>query len=206
MKFTFNHLIYPRMKFQECPPEQILSTDREKIFEVPMIMTTFRITTALLLLFALAYTSSAQTSPGSIQASWDKSTKAKQAEMKPAPTVQRTAKKSDQAYTSWEKQRVSESQPWPYLPKTPTSQQIFSANTMVLDSLQNLYCLSTNYLRSLRARNDAAYRASQPEQKKDFHYTPPAQQSVRNETVIKESLSALHKELMQLLNNCIYGR
>lgn len=155
--------------------------------------------------FLLAGNLMSQSSPGSIQASWEKAAKNKPVEIKP-PLQQTKQTKTGEYNPVWEKQRSAPTAPWPYLPKAPSATQYHDANTMIIDSLQTLYCLSTNYLRSLRARNESAYGATQPESKKDFQYSQPPQREMRNESIARESLSTIHEELITLLQNCVYGR
>jgi hypothetical protein len=73
---------------------------------------------------------------------------------------------------------------------------------LLLDSLQSLYCLSSGYLRGLRAKNEQLYGAPPQEAGKQFQYKeksappPPA----------KEGLASLFRDLQTLLNNCLHGR
>lgn len=144
-------------------------------------------------------------SPGSIEASWENAPRHKPVD---PPVVKKTkpVPKAPAIYPVWDARRAFESQPWPYVPKSATAAQYYAANTMIIDSLQSLYCLSTNYIRSLQARNEGAYRAIQPERKKEFQYTPEQTKPMRHESIVRESLAGIYKELQELLHNCIYGR
>lgn len=143
-------------------------------------------------------------SQGSIESSWKNTPKKKLIQQNEKANAARATKNDDRVYQAWEQQRSKESNPWPYLPKSPTPQNYYKANTLVIDSLESLYCLSSNYLKSLRARNDGAYKSSpSPPPAKEFVYTPP---TGKHDAPIQESLSALHKELKSLLHNCVHGR
>ena len=153
----------------------------------------------LLLFSAAALRLSAQNTPGSIGASWDKASGVKPPFRKMPPVHRQMEKDAPADYTTWDKQRSPESSPWPPLPKSPTAAQYLSANGMIIDSLQNLYCLSSGYLRTLRARNEASMRGIQPLPGKDFQYYPQMRPA-------GESPDHLYRELMQLLHDCLYGR
>ncbi len=144
-------------------------------------------------------------SPGSIDASWENAPSYTPVD---PPLVKKTkpVQRAPAIYPVWDSRRVIESQPWPYVPKSATAAQYYAANAMIIDSLQSLYCLSTNYIRSLQTRNEGAFRAIQPEHKKEFQYTPQQSKPMRNEFTIRESLDGIYKELQELLHNCIYGR
>lgn len=104
---------------------------------------------------------------------------------------------------AWQSGRRTTQVPWPSLPAHPTVQDYHAANGLVLDSLTSLYCLSTNYLRALRARNDAGLSAQTPAGGKDFAYQ---QRSAAPAASARPSLDALHRELLDLLDSCIRPR
>ena len=149
--------------------------------------------------------SQAQSHDGSIEDSWNRAAR----EPKPLPLDTRRQSpppetREQQRYTTWERIRPEQSRPWPFLPKNPSTDQYYTANKALIDSLSNLYCLSANYITTLTNRNEAAMRpASTPQVKKDFHYDSGT--DMRRQSPPSESLDALHKELMQLLDRCLYG-
>lgn len=159
-----------------------------------------KISTVLLLLLFAGGVAFGQSSPGSIQSSWDN------ADKKQAPPRAAMVKKAvpppaaPGAYTAWDKMRSLPGRPWPYLPASPSGADYHTANGMLLDSLQSLYCLSAGYLRGLRAKNEHLFFSSRPEAGKQFTYTdsPPAPS--------REGLAELFRELQTLLNNCLHGR
>ncbi|NOY05517.1 MAG: hypothetical protein GXO82_02600 [Chlorobi bacterium] len=105
-------------------------------------------------------------------------------------------------YNPWQQSRSAETYPWPALPQHPGALDYHEANTMLIDSLTNLYCLSTNYLRYLRQRNDLTVSLPKTPAEKEFAYTKGAHipESVR------EQLKELYDELQTLLVQCIEGR
>ncbi len=163
--------------------------------------------TALLSLFLMPLTAVSQTDDGSIEASWE------QAAETPAPAGERvyppppppSDEGRDMEYTKtvWDAERSPESRPWPKLTESSSAREFFDANTAVIDSLSHLYCLSSNYLSTLRIRNQQAMQGREP-QMDEFAYEegekPVPTASART------SLHALHKELLQLLERCLIGR
>lgn len=159
--------------------------------------------------FAQVNVQAQSASPGSIESSWNNAPKKHVEEPTHYPKkVEHPAKGTD-AYQAWEKMRSPVSQPWPYLSKSPTPINYYNANSLIIDSLQSLYCLSTNYIRTLRSRNEGAYKSMQPPPplpKKDFQYKDSKVPYYKNDAGNRESLSAFYKELQNLLQNCLYGR
>jgi len=161
------------------------------------------------LVFLGVFTLHAQNRNGSIEDSWERAPK----EIKEKPVEQHyqqhetaVQKNSVEPYPIWDKPRSSLSRPWPYIPENPTKKDYFSANSVLIDSLTNLYCLSTNYIKSLSNRNNVGLAPPPPPPtRKDFSYKqsePPAKGTIQ----ASESLEALYKELLQLLDQCLYGR
>lgn len=162
---------------------------------------------ALLSLFLLPLTAASQTDDGSIEASWDR------AASKPTPTGERVLppppppsdEGEDMEYTKtvWNADRSRESRPWPELTESSSAREFFDANTAVIDSLSHLYCLSSNYLSTLRIRNQQAMQGREP-QMDEFAYQE-GEQPVPTASA-RTSLHGLHKELLQLLERCLTGR
>ncbi len=113
-----------------------------------------------------------------------------------------TTNPANERYNPWQQSRSVESYPWPNLPPRPGALDYHKANTMLIDSLTNLYCLSTNYLRYLRQRNDLTVSLTKTSAHKEFSYTKgaPIPESVRVQ------LKELYDELQTLLVQCIEGR
>ncbi len=162
----------------------------------------FRISSALLLLIFAGSVALGQ-SPGSIQSSWDNADK-KKAPPRAAVKKQMPPPAAPGAYTAWDKMRSAPGRPWPYLPASPSGADYHAANVMLLDSLQSLYCLSSGYLRGLRAKNEHLFFSGRPEAGKQFQYTdtPPPPPPPPP----KEGLATLYGDLQTLLNNCLHGR
>ncbi len=140
-----------------------------------------------------------------IERSWEHPMPRKHVEKKAyKPYVQEAAgqQPATERYNPWQQSRSEESYPWPALPPRPGALDYHKANTMLIDSLTNLYCLSTNYLRYLRQRNDLAMSLPKAPAKKEFAYTPEA----RIPEGVREQLKELYDELQTLLVQCIEGR
>lgn len=163
--------------------------------------------TALLTMFLLPMTAVSQSDDGSIEASWER------AASNPSPTGERVLppppppcdEREDMEYTktAWGSERSRESRPWPQLTESSPARDIFDTNTAVIDSLSHLYCLSSNYLSTLRIRNRQAMQGREP-QMDQFAYTE-GEQPVPTANA-RTSLHALHKELLQLLERCLMRR
>ena len=146
----------------------------------------------------------AQSREGSIGDSWNSAPREKSTvdTKQPQPFLQ-----GEKQYRAWE-HRVEETQrTWTTKPQQspiPRNQQ--STNSQLIDSLSTLYCLSSNYLATLRNREEASRMTvpSAPSRPKDFSYQqgPPDYKPLPG----RESPEALHKELLQLLEQCLYGR
>lgn len=156
--------------------------------------------------------SPAQTQEGSIEASWNRASSA------PAPgdrvvppppparkvvVEEKVRQDADMRYpeTAWDKERSGTSRPWPVLSANPTQNEYFDVNTAVIDSLAHLYCLSAGYIGTLRIRNQQALQSKEPHAREfDYNGAPvPSGQG-------RQSLQALHKELLLLLDRCLVGR
>ena len=114
---------------------------------------------------------------------------------------------TDRQYRAWDRRVEGTDRTWtPRKPAVTVPGDYYTSNGQLIDSLTTLYCLSSNYLTTLRNRNEAARSGVVPAAPtpRDFHY----QQSVPGHTPIpgRESPEALHKELLQLLEQCLYGR
>jgi hypothetical protein len=162
--------------------------------------------TLLLAVILLPSLSFGQAQEGSIEASWNRATSA------PAPsprveavpravTPRSTAKDSEYPDAAWEKSRSAETRPWPQLSSRPTLKEYHDVNTAVIDSLAHLYCLSSNYISTLRIRNQQALQNIEPHLR-EFEYQGKPAASGQGQ----QSLHALHKELLHLLDRCLVGR
>jgi hypothetical protein len=159
--------------------------------------------TAICLMLCAPSTTRAQSRDGSIGDSWLNTPKEKPAATKAdQPFLQ-----PDKQYKAWDQRPQEPARTWtPKKQPAPLSGDLYSSNSRLIDSLTTLYCLSSNYLSTLRNRNEAT-RGTVPTplpQPKDFSY----QQSAPEQKPLpgRESPEALHKELMQLLEQCLYGR
>ena len=171
----------------------------------------YAIATLLLILVLVPARSSAQTQDGTIEASWNRASSAPAQRVLPPPSPApqavkpRPESRSDDRdrypESAWEKERGTQSRPWPTLSANPTQNEYFQANTAVIDSLAHLYCLSANYLGSLRMRNQQALQSHEPGARQ-FDYDGRPAPSAQG----RQSLQALHKELMLLLDRCLVGR
>lgn len=163
--------------------------------------------TALLTMFLLPMTAASQSDEGSIEASWERAAAkpAPRAERILSPPSQSSEESEDMEYTRtiWDAERSDESRPWPQLAEDSPAHDFFDANTAVIDSLSQLYCISSNYLSTLRIRNQQAMQGREP-QKDEFAYQE-REQPVQTPSG-RTSLHALHKELLQLLERCMSGR
>ena len=76
---------------------------------------------------------------------------------------------------------------------------------MLIDSLSALFCLPSSYIRSLHYRNDVARpeRASQNTEH-DFQYQQKSTQE-RASGGSSQALEQLNRELLRLLEQCVYG-
>lgn len=171
----------------------------------------FAFCTLLLLVVLLPAHSSAQDRGGTIESSWDRAATTPAPRVVPPPPPVREAVKprpvaepeTGTRYPegAWEKERGATSRPWPTLSANPTQKEYHEANTAVIDSLAHLYCLSANYLGTLRIRNQQALQSQEPSSRQfDYDGRPAPSGQAR------QSLQALHKELMLLLDRCLVGR
>lgn len=165
------------------------------------------LTTSLLTLLLLPMLAHAQAPDNSIEASWERASSTPPRETRvqpppPAPKVRSEGLKYED--TAWDASRDEKSRPWPTLTSSSTTKEYFDANTAVIDSLAHLYCLSSNYISTLRIRNQQAMQDRDPQQLDEFDYengTDPV-----SAADARMSVQALHKELMQLLERCLIGR
>lgn len=139
----------------------------------------------------------AQSRPGTVGDSWKSA---------PAQSTQGKAPATGTDAAAWNKERTSSSRPWPQLPEKPMSSDYYKVNTMVIDSLSRLYCVSSSYLHTLRQRNEKA--SSKPAvSSKDgqgFQYNQPTAAAPPPQG--HESPQALYRELTSLLDRCLHGR
>jgi hypothetical protein len=159
--------------------------------------------TFLLTMFLLPSLSFGQGNEGTIEASWNRAPSAPTERVVTPPAPAKKSETRDMSYTktAWESQRTNASRPWPALSANPTAKEYFDVNTAVIDSLSHLYCLSSNYIGTLRIRNQQAMQSKEPSMRQfDYDGKPvPASSG-------QPSLQALHKELLQLLDRCLVGR
>ena len=111
--------------------------------------------TLLLTMFLLPSLSFGQGNEGTIEASWNRAPSQPAERIVTPPPPAPAPKTGDMSYTktAWESQRANTSRPWPALSANPTMKEYFDVNTAVIDSLSHLYCLSSNYIGTLRIRN-----------------------------------------------------
>ncbi len=175
--------------------------------EVPMKR--FPVSISLLILSVLfaANNISAQPREGTVEASWKRAAQGES--MSPSYRVQEQSKtvaprvEAPRA-TAWDEKRSAETRPWAALPANPTPRDYHSVNTVVIDSLSHLYCLSPGYVTTLRSRNEEAFQGGATAREREFSYSEGGR-AVTRETN-RPSLQALYKELMQLLDRCLAGR
>lgn len=162
---------------------------------------------SLAVLLFLPLLASAQSNDGSIEASWDRAASERpvKVERPVVPSPAPAAKSEGLKYTNtaWDAQRSGTSRPWPKLSASSTAKDYFDTNTAVIDSLSRLYCLSSNYISTLRIRNTQAMQG-RVSTLKDFNYEEG--QAPATPASARSTLHALHKELMQLLERCLIGR
>lgn len=184
--------------------------------EVSMLSLRFAFSTLVFALLCLPAIGFGQAQDGTIEASWNRPSPTPAPRVQPAPSREQarsreqtapsprrgTADDAKYSEHAWDKQRHPSSRPWPALSARPTVQEYYTVNTAVIDSLAHLYCLSTNYIGSLRLRNEQALQSKEQPHARDFNYdgTPAAPRHGQ------QSLQALHKELMLLLERCLVGR
>lgn len=159
---------------------------------------------AMLATLAIVQDTRAQSRDGSIEESWMSAPKERPpaARQPEQPFLQ-----PDRQYRAWDRRAEQTEKTWtPRKPVVAVPGDYYTSNGRLIDSLATLYCLSSNYLVTLRNRNEASRAGVLPASPlpKDFHY----QQPVPEHTPIpgRESPEALHKELLQLLEQCLYGR
>jgi hypothetical protein len=177
---------------------------------------------ACALLLCAAGSASAQ--DGSIEKSWGKSSSEKKAEpmqrATPAPAPQQRGDKD--SYPTWDKTRQSDIKPWRQQNAAPQQQYqqqqqsaapargYYAQNKMMIDSLTNLFCLSSSYIRSLTNRNEVGRTFEAPAPKStdakqgDFQYRGDAVETKKPQ--LADPLAALNTELQRLLEQCLYGR
>ncbi len=159
--------------------------------------------TLLLTLFFLPSPGFGQGNEGTIEASWNRAKSSPPpAERVVIQAPRREVRESAEYRTeAWDSHRRAASRPWPVLSSHPTAQEYYDVNTAVIDSLSHLYCLSSNYIGTLRIRNQQALQGKEPQLRQfDYDGKPAAASSGQ------PSLQALHKELLQLLERCLVGR
>jgi len=148
----------------------------------------------------------AQSKDNSIEASWNRASTPsvqKPRVQHPAPVPVPESDGLEYDKTTWDATRSHASRPWPKMTATSTVKEYFDANNVVIDSLSRLYCISTNYISTLRIRNQQAMQG-RGTQLRDFNYEgdqPPLPASSD-----RASMQALYKELIQLLERCLVGR
>lgn len=159
--------------------------------------------TLLLSLLLLPSRSLSQGNEGTIEASWNRATSTPPPAERVVVTPPRKEVSENAEYRvhAWDSQRNAASRPWPALSSQPTAREYYDVNTAVIDSLSHLYCLSSNYIGTLRIRNQQALQGKEPQMRQfDYDGKPAAGSSGQ------PSLQALHKELLQLLDRCLVGR
>ena len=150
---------------------------------------------------ALVALVSASAQDGSIEQSWGRAAKEKSSQsvepFKPAP--------QRESYPSWERGRAQESKTWRYADPAKPGIDMYSNNRMLIDSLTTLFCLPNSYIRSLHMRNDLARGTVTPQRpSSDFQYRNQGAQE-RAPGSSTDTLDQLNRELLRLLEQCIYG-
>ena len=144
-----------------------------------------------------------QTRDGSIQESWDRAPKEK-----PSQTQRQQPQflpGTGDNYSTWDRQRSEQARTWTRPAAPAVTKDYHTSNTQLIDSLAALYCLSANYITTLRQRNESTGSTSAPRPaQRDFAYAVPAPE--QKPLPGRESPEALRKELLQLLDQCLYGR
>jgi hypothetical protein len=148
----------------------------------------------------------AQSRDGSIEDSWKNPSK----DTAPVTRQDQPFLQGDKQYRNWDQKPQEPPRTWNQQPKKASppamSRDMYSSNAQLIDSLSTLYCLSSNYLTTLRNRNEASRGTVQPmpTPPRDFSY----QQRTTEQKPLpgRESPEALRKELLQLLDQCLYGR
>ncbi|MFA6233693.1 MAG: hypothetical protein WC824_05805 [Bacteroidota bacterium] len=159
--------------------------------------------TLVLALFLIPSLSFGQGNEGTIESSWNRpsSAPAERVVSPPRAVVKSSGEDMDYSRNTWDRGRSESSRPWPKLSSNPTTQEYYDVNTAVIDSLSHLYCLSSNYIGTLRIRNQQAMQMKDPQMRQFAYDGKPVAASSG-----QPSLQALHKELMQLLDRCLVGR
>ncbi|MBE0644653.1 MAG: hypothetical protein IH600_11285 [Bacteroidetes bacterium] len=162
--------------------------------------------TFLLTMFLLPSLSFGQGNEGTIEASWNRPHSTpppvERVVTPPPPAANADVRYMEYTKPAWDSKRTNASRPWPALSANPTVKEYFDVNTAVIDSLSHLYCLSSNYIGTLRIRNQQALQSKGPQQMRQFDYDgKPAPSNSGT-----PSLQVLHKELLQLLERCLVGR
>ncbi|MBR9979289.1 MAG: hypothetical protein KFH87_14490, partial [Bacteroidetes bacterium] len=156
---------------------------------------------AMCFFFSTGYS---QAQDGTIQASWDR---AKTNVPYATPKQYQRQPSSEPASTPWGEGRSSDSRPWPALSVSSTPDEYFKANTAVIDSLARLYCLSSNYIGTLRIRNEQTMQGTEEPRARDFNYERDGKSTQHGSSVHgRQSVQRLHKELLHLLDRCLVGR
>jgi len=160
---------------------------------------------SMLTLFMLPAVVSAQSSDNSIEASWERAETPPPQKQQVQSAAQPLRQSEGLKYqkTAWGSKQSESSRPWPKLTSTSSAKEYFDANNAVIDSLASLYCLSTNYVSTLRIRNQQSMQG-RDSQLRDFNYEGGQQPALPPSA--RTSVQALHKELMQLLERCLIGR
>lgn len=144
-----------------------------------------------------------QTQEGTIQSSWDHAATASPSTTPPHYQLQPA---SEPPTTPWGQSRSGEARPWPAITASSTPHEYFEANTAMIDSLARLYCLSSNYIGTLRIRNEQTMQGSEPHARA-FNYDHHGRSTHHESSVHgRQSVQRLHKELLQLLDRCLVGR
>jgi hypothetical protein len=159
----------------------------------------------------------AQTHDRSIEDSWERSattpletprsasTTPRSASTTPPPSLWDVHPAPGTGYPSWDASGPAPAATWPGpSAAAPTGRNLAGTNSALIDSLSNLYCVSSTFITSLRNRNELARGAVAPAAAgKDFQYKTAPAVEIPTGT---ESADALHRELLLLLERCLYGR
>lgn len=181
------------------------------------------ISTALVfMIFCFSGVMQAQNYDDSIEDSWNRAARHK---TQKATQQQETERRQQNAY-DWTKRTQRQQQQIPpptafsRMPANATAADYYYANNALIDTLKNMYCVSTTYLRTLRNRNEAANVAvpkevvAPKEEPKDqgdgFTYEKDnwrkEQQTAKPAPapdINLSALSTLNQELFQLLDKCL---
>jgi hypothetical protein len=165
---------------------------------------------AVCLLLAFQTQAAAQNRDRTIEDSWDRARTQPKEEAAPLRTPPAETPLAPQNvhptpggdFPTWDKKSIG-TKPWPGAPRAGRAHNLREENTMLIDSLAGLYCLSSSYIAGLRQRNDVTQPSPVTPAGKDFQYKKEAPVPAATG---QESADALHRELLLLLERCLNSK